>query len=167
VPSSRVPRRTRCAELASEETAPAPTRVCSPNQDRPDSRRFRPAKWLASNRPTEQRRASGSCCPARPAARMPLPGHYSSGSRRRPARQRRLASGAPACGHVTHGSWRDERSQGAVGWKERISSVPGRTTPAADSGTSFQAPGRSPSGSETTNRVSSPKPWRTSTSGWS
>ena len=34
--------------------------------------------------------------------------------------------------------------------------MPGRTTPAEDSGTSFHAPGRSPSGSETTNRVSSP-----------
>lgn len=58
-------------------------------------------------------------------------------------------------------------SHGAMGWKGRISSVPGRTTPAEDSGTSFQAPGRSPSGSETTNRVSSPKLCRISTSGCS
>jgi hypothetical protein len=56
-------------------------------------------------------------------------------------------------------------SQGVMGWNERSSSVPGRTVPAADSGTSFQAPGRSPSGSDTTNRVSSPKLLRISTSG--
>ena len=99
--------------------------------------------------------------------------------RRRPARQRRLAPDAPACCHVTYGTAAERLSaavrkfrrsggpQGAVGWKERISSVPGRTTPAWDSGTSFQAPGRSPSGSETTNRVSSPTLCRISTSGCS
>src|SRR5689334_19058981 len=59
------------------------------------------------------------------------------------------------------------QDQGAMGRKERISSVPGRTTPAADSGISFQAPGRSPSGSDTTSRVSSPKPCSISTSGCS
>src|SRR6188472_3200519 len=56
---------------------------------------------------------------------------------------------------------------GAIGWNERISSVPGRTTPAEASGTAFQAPGRSPSGSETTNRVSSPRLCKISTSGCS
>ena len=45
--------------------------------------------------------------------------------------------------------------------------MPGRITPADDSGTSFHAPARSPRGSETTNRVSSPKLRRTSSRGGS
>ena len=71
-----------------------------------------------------------------------------------------------AASSASPGEWA-QCSQGAMGWKERISSVPGRTTPAEDSGTSFHAPGRSPSGSETTNLVSSPKVCRISTSGCS
>src|SRR5262249_45048682 len=46
------------------------------------------------------------------------------------------------------------------------SSCPGWTTPQDDSGTSFQAPGRSPSGSETTSLDSSSSPWSSSFSGY-
>ena len=48
----------------------------------------------------------------------------------------------------------------------RISSSPGRMTPHIDSGTSRQAPSRSPSGSETTSRVSSETSWRSAMSGY-
>ena len=57
-----------------------------------------------------------------------------------------------------------EASQ-ARGVNGRSSSSPGRTIPTCDSGTSFQAPGRSPSGSETTTLVSSDSAASTSLSG--
>ena len=47
------------------------------------------------------------------------------------------------------------------------SSSPGWMMPTCDSGTSFQAPGRSPSGSETTTLVSSESAPSSSSSGWS
>ncbi len=47
----------------------------------------------------------------------------------------------------------------------RSSSAPGWTIPTWDSGTSFQAPGRSPRGSETTTLVSSDSPASSSLSG--
>src|SRR6478752_8821322 len=58
-------------------------------------------------------------------------------------------------------SWLPKASQEKDGRNSRISSWPGRTTPAEDSGTSFHAPGRSRSGSDTTNRASSLNRWRT------
>jgi predicted ATPase len=48
------------------------------------------------------------------------------------------------------------KAQGAMGKKPLDQVTAGRTTPAEDSGTAFHAPGRSPSGSDTTSRVSRP-----------
>ena len=61
----------------------------------------------------------------------------------------------PARSHLMPLSWLPKASQEKAGRNSRISSWPGRTTPAEDSGTSFHAPGRSRSGSDTTNRASS------------
>jgi len=61
----------------------------------------------------------------------------------------------PARSHLMPLSWLPKASQEKAGRNSRISSWPGRTTPAEDSGTSFHAPRRSRSGSDTTNRASS------------
>ncbi len=80
---------------------------------------------------------------------------------------------APAC-HVARARLphlpRDARlgrdvSGQRVGVNGRSSSTPGCTIPTCDSGTSFQAPARSPSGSETTTRVSSESPASSALSG--
>lgn len=55
---------------------------------------------------------------------------------------------------------------GLLGVKDRSSSSPARTIPTCDSGTSFHAPGRSPSGSETTSRDSLPSRASSSLSGY-
>ena len=63
-----------------------------------------------------------------------------------------IANAAAAWSLGNDGSVAQPGGEGANG---RSSSTPGRTIPTWASGASFQAPGRSPSGSETTTRVSS------------